>query len=94
MSRATFAQVNFFAHAIPVSTSSSAGSLSEVSGPAFIVDPQDPKDIATGMMTACKLPTAKREELVDTGIAWAKKFTWAKVARDTVKVYEKLVERP
>ncbi len=74
--------------------SSSAASLSEVAGPAVIVNPEDPKDIASGILKACQLPTQKREELVDEGIAWAKRFTWPRVARATIAVYEHMAERP
>lgn len=74
--------------------SSDVSSLSEVVGPAFIVDPNDPKDIAQGIIRACALPVQKREEMVDKGVAWSKNFTWAKVARQTIAVYEKLGKKP
>lgn len=72
---------------------SSAASLAEVAGPAMIVNPQEPKDIAEGIVRACGLPLLKREDLIDQGIAWAKKFTWQKVAKETIAVYEKANER-
>jgi glycosyltransferase involved in cell wall biosynthesis len=68
--------------------SSSAASLAEVAGPSLIVNPESAKDIASGILNACGLPTQKREELVDQGISWAKRFTWTKVAKNTIRVYE------
>jgi glycosyltransferase involved in cell wall biosynthesis len=73
--------------------SSSAASLAEVAGPSLIVDPLDPKDIASGILKACQLPTQKREDLVEEGIAWAKRFTWTKVAKQTINVYEAVGKR-
>ncbi len=77
-----------------VVVSSSAASLAEVAGPSIIVNPEDPKDIASGILKACQLPTQKREDLVDQGILWAKRFTWPNVAKRTIAVYEHMVERP
>lgn len=71
-----------------VVVSSSAASLAEVAGPAIIVDPQDPKNITDGILKACQLSTQKREDLIDAGIAWAKRYNWHTVAKQTIAVYE------
>lgn len=73
-----------------VVVSSAVSSLSEVVGPSITVDPKDPKDIAAGILKAYRLPTNKREERVEEGILWARRFTWQKVAKETVAVYEKV----
>jgi glycosyltransferase involved in cell wall biosynthesis len=72
--------------------SSSAASLAEVAGPSIIVDPHSAGDIAAGILKAYKLPTQKREERVDEGIAWSKQFTWKSVAKRTIDVYEHMAK--
>lgn len=76
-----------------VVVSSSVASLSEVAGPAMIVNPESAIDIASGILKACRLPTQKREDLIEQGIAWAKRFTWTKVVKQTIGVYESLGKR-
>ncbi len=65
-----------------VSTDNS--SLSEIAGPAVAVT-TDPESIAEGIQTAIK----ERQMLVRKGSEWVQKFTWKKVAAETVKTYEK-----
>lgn len=71
-----------------VVVSSSAASLAEVAGPAIIVNPEDPKHITEGILKACQLSTQKREDMVDDGIAWAKRYNWHTVVKQTIAVYE------
>lgn len=59
-------------------------SLSEIAGPAVRVL-TTPSSIAQGIETAIK----QRQKLVSAGLAWARRFTWKKVARETVNSYEK-----
>lgn len=73
-----------------VVVSSDTASLKEIAGPAIIVDPENSTDIARGIVSASKLTTAKRERLIEQGIAWAGKFTWSNVATQTISVYERL----
>ena len=67
----------------PVVTSKT-GSLPEVAGnAAFYVDPENIDDIAD------KLEKVD-QSLVKKGLVQAKKFSWDKTARETLKVYEEL----
>ncbi len=75
-----------------VVVSSTAASLAEVAGPAITVNPESATDIADGILKACRLPTQQREDMVDKGITWAKRFTWAQVAKRTISVYESLAK--
>lgn len=64
---------------------SRAGSLSEVGGQAVVyVDPGDPVSIAGGIRMALK----NQVELSKRGLAQAKKFSWEKTARETLKILE------
>lgn len=74
----------------PVITSR-ASSLAEIAGPSILINPFDPLDIAVGMRTF--FLEGNRNELSKKSIAWAKKFTWEKVAQQTISVYEKAVVR-
>jgi len=73
----------------PVITSNTT-SLPEVVGDAGIL--VDPYNIQ-GLADALKLVLTNsgfRQEMVEKGLAQAKKFTWEKTAQETLKVYEKL----
>ena len=70
----------------PVVTSK-ASSLSEIAGPSIMVDPYDPTDIARGIISILKLD--KAGSVSQKGITWSKKFTWEKVASNTIASYEK-----
>lgn len=76
----------------PVVTSKKA-SLAEIAGKAAIlVDPYDINDIANGLTVAVEDENL-REELIKKGFEQAKKFNWKKVANETYKVYQKVVEK-
>ena len=57
-------------------------SLSEIAGPAILVDPGSTESIAKGMAQARSVSKQKC-------LSWAARFTWKKVAHQTVRVYEK-----
>lgn len=68
----------------PVVTSN-VSSLPEVAGNAAIfVDPYQVDEIVEGVKLAIK----KRKELVDKGRKWVKRFSWEKMAKETLRVYE------
>lgn len=73
---------------VPV-VSSHAASLSEIAGPAIAIDPGSSEDIARGIKEALTLTAAKRRALIAAQNAWVENFTWQKVARETVRSYEK-----
>lgn len=72
---------------------SKTSSLPEVVGDAAVfVDPNDCKSIAEGIM---KLMENKKlyEDLREQGCRRARKFSWEKTAKETVKVYHEVVKR-
>lgn len=76
----------------PVVASKKA-SLPETTGDAAVlVDPYDINDIANGLTVAIE-DGDLREKLIEKGLKQAKKFSWEKVAHETYKVYQEVVEK-
>jgi len=77
----------------PVITSNTS-SLPEVVGDAGImVNPHDIKGLANAIekvLTNKKL----RQQMIKNGLKQAKKFSWEKCAKETLKVYEKVLKNP
>lgn len=74
-------------YSVPVITSN-YGAMAEVAGDAaFLVDPYNIDEIAEAMY---KVLTNKnlREDLIKRGLERAKKFSWEKTAKETLKVYK------
>lgn len=70
---------------------SKCGSLPEVAGEAaFYVDPHDIDDMANGI-GEIYFNTAVGEKFRKLGFLQAQKFSWKKVAREMVKVYERIL---
>jgi len=70
---------------------SKEGSLAEVAGDAArIVDPYSVDSIAQGMKEVFG-DLALRKELSQKGLIQAKKFTWDKMAKETMDVYKSIV---
>ncbi len=63
-------------------------SLTEISGPAILVNPDEVNDIARGILQVLEFSEEKRAKLRDEGERWAKTFTWRRVAHQTAKIYE------
>jgi len=74
----------------PVICSSSA-SLLEIAGPSIMVDVSIPSSIVDGLIKISTLSKEKRRVLIKKGFEWVHRFTWEKVARDTVASYEKVL---
>ena len=70
---------------------SSKGSLVEIAGPAFICDPTNPEDVSEKFNSVIKLSTIKRKKIETKCLEHAAKFTWQKVAAETIKVYQSLL---
>lgn len=70
---------------------SKVASLTEISGPAILCDPTSPKEIAQKISHLINLPQNKRQILSQKCINHASKFTWEKVARQTISIYESLL---
>ncbi|MBM3209514.1 glycosyltransferase family 4 protein [Candidatus Shapirobacteria bacterium] len=68
-------------------------SLPEICGNAArMVDPHDVADIALGLEEVSE-DEKMRRDLIRKGLKQAGKFTWEKVARETIGVYEKVLSR-
>ncbi len=72
----------------PVISARSPG-LSEIAGPAIIVDPNNHGDLAMRLRESLSLSMASRLKLIQEGILWAKQYSWERVARQTVQSYKK-----
>ncbi len=72
----------------PVVAGDSPG-LREIAGPSILVSPSDPVNIQHGFDMIRSLPTRRRSQIVAEGLQWAGKYTWKKVAVETVQAYEK-----
>lgn len=82
--------LNAMASGVPVVVSN-IGSLPEVVGEAgVLVNPHDPESIAAGMKEVLLAPITKYNSMVERGLTQAKKFSWEKTARETLKVITNL----
>lgn len=71
--------------------SSNRTSLPEVGGQTVTyVDPADPRQIATAMLTL-ETDSALRERMIRDGLVQAASFSWEKTARDTLAFYEQIL---
>lgn len=76
----------------PVVTSS-ISSLPEVAGDAAVlVNPYEMNSIANGMQSLVEDPKL-RDRMVKAGFEQAKRFSWEKTIQETIKVYEKILEK-
>ena len=70
---------------------STAGSLPEIAGPAaLLVEPRDERALADAIRT---LILDRPSDLIERGLAHAARFSWDRTARETLCVYETLLER-
>ena len=78
--------LNAMACGVPV-VASNIGSLPEVVGEAgVLVDPHDPESIARGMKEVLLAPNTKYNSMIERGLKQAKKFSWEKTARETLRI--------
>lgn len=66
---------------------SDVSSLTEIAGPAVKVNPNNPSNIANGIEQI--LGSKETQALSEKEITWAKKFSWEKVAQQTITAYER-----
>lgn len=70
---------------------SDRGSLPEVSGKVgLIVNPDDIDDMVDKIVQILKMPKSRYNKLVKKGKENAKKYSWEKTARETLKVFDKV----
>lgn len=68
---------------------SKIGSIPEVAGKAGIyIDPYNVESIASGMEKVLNMDKKEYNKLVNLGLEQAKKFSWEKCARQTLKILE------
>lgn len=67
-------------------------SLTEIAGPSKLVNPCSIEDIANGILTVLNFTKTQRDSVTKEGLRWAKNFNWEKVAKETVRIYESIVE--
>jgi glycosyltransferase involved in cell wall biosynthesis len=73
---------------------SNISSLPEVVEDAgILVDPYRVEDIARGVKEVLELNGEERQNLVQKGLVQARKFTWEKAARETVKIFTLVYDR-
>lgn len=78
--------LNAMAAGVPVVVSD-IGSLPEVVGEAGVmVDPGSPKSIAAGIKEVLSMDKTHYNSIVEKGLTQAKKFSWEKTARETLRV--------
>jgi len=75
----------------PVVTSNLSSLPEVVGGAGILVDPYSVEDIARGINKVLQLDEAQRHNLIERGLKQAQKFTWEKTARETIEVWEKVV---
>lgn len=80
--------VEAMALGVPVVVSN-VGSLPEIAGSAgIVVDPNDPKEIASGLGQVVSMPKNQYNNLARRCGAMVEKFDWQKTAGETLKVLE------
>lgn len=80
--------LNAMAAGVPVVVSN-AGSLPEVVGEAgILVDPKNVASIAFGIKKVLSAPEIEYNKLVEKGFKQAQKFSWEKMARETLRILE------
>ncbi len=82
--------VEAMASGCPVITSDCSATKEVAGDAAWLVDPSDPSAIASAVMTLAR-DRKQRAELRRRGIARARAFTTARMASETLTVYERLV---
>jgi glycosyltransferase involved in cell wall biosynthesis len=82
--------LNAMASGVPV-VASNVGSLPEVVGDAgILVDPYNINSIAKGISEVLLADEKKYNSLVQKGLAQARKFSWEKTTRETLRVFERI----
>ncbi len=85
--------LNALSCGVPV-VASDVGSLPEVVGEAgTLVDPNNIDSIAKGISGVLSMSRLEYNSIVKKGLAQAKKFSWEKTARQTLKIIENVVRR-
>ncbi len=84
-----FPVLEAFACGTPVAATNK-GSVPEISGPAKTFDPGRPNEMAHAIAEIIHLTPEARAALIKKGLEWVKAYTWRRVARETVAVYDQV----
>ena len=63
----------------------------EIAGPSVVVNTKDEKEIAKGIEVVLDMTSEQRHERIQKGIVWSTIYSWKKVAKKTVEVYEHVI---
>ncbi len=78
----------------PVITST-ASSLPEVAGDAALtIDPDDPDALARALVQVTETEPERLARMRDQGLAWSQRFRWEATARQTARVYARVLNLP
>ena len=73
---------------------SNVSSLPEVAGEAgVLVNPNDLQDIAKGIGKVLKMNSEERNMMIQKGLKQAKKFSWEKCAKETLRILEEVADQ-
>lgn len=61
-------------------------------GNVIYFDPNDPKSIAFAMEQAASMKASERKTRIEKAMKFAKRYSWAKMARETLEVYKEAVK--
>ena len=59
---------------------------------AVYFDPYDVDSISGAMKTVMKIPSTKREQMINTGKKFIKRYSWPKMAKQTLDVYQNVLK--
>jgi glycosyltransferase involved in cell wall biosynthesis len=76
---------------VPVVTSNQ-GSLLELSGPSYVVDPSSVDSIAKALTTFNNMSAKDGQTIIKSGLKHVAQFTWEKTAVQTLEVYKNVVD--
>ncbi|MEK7141342.1 MAG: glycosyltransferase family 1 protein [Patescibacteria group bacterium] len=64
------------------------GSLVEIAGPAAVVEPYNPDDIARGLIDALTMSVRDRKDSIGKQSVWGQQFSWQRAACETIASYK------
>lgn len=74
----------------PVITSNTTSLLEVAGDAALLVDPEQPEEIGQAMFNLCQ-DADLRSQLAERGLKRAQTFSWAKMAQETLTIYQKML---
>jgi glycosyltransferase involved in cell wall biosynthesis len=75
-----------------VTITSDTSSLSEIAGPSIKINPEDTSSMCEGLRQSLTMSQKEKQVQGQKALSWSKRFSWEKVAHDTVRSYEKTLD--